>query len=233
MYSFQLALRGCKYSLGSAPDRKLPITPTLLLRMVSLLDPSNPFQAAMRVLFLVAYFSFLRKSNLVVQSASVMSPKVPRRSDFHPSPRGAFLNICATKTIQFFQRALCVPPPSIPFRLLHITFVLTQSVHQTHFFSQGRLASVIASFHFSSFFQFFSLGCRSLGLDSRAYSPHSFWHGSTTFAFACNVPAEHIKFQGDWSSDAYLVYLELSPAQKQQAVNAVATKIQQLSLNYP
>ena len=86
----------------------------LLLRMVSLLDPSNPFQAAMQALFLVAFFSFLRKSNLVVQLASVMSPKVPRRSDFHPSQHGAFLNIRATKTIQFFQRALCVSLPSIP-----------------------------------------------------------------------------------------------------------------------
>ena len=45
-YSFQLALRGCKRFLGSAPARKSPITPTLLLRMVSLLDPGNPLQAA-------------------------------------------------------------------------------------------------------------------------------------------------------------------------------------------
>ena len=91
----------------------MPITRILLLHVVFLLDTSNPLQAAMRVLFLVAFFSFLRKSNLVTQSASVISPKVLRRSDFHLSPHGAFLNICATKTIQFFQRALCVPLPSI------------------------------------------------------------------------------------------------------------------------
>ena len=77
-YSFQLALRGCKRFLGSAPARKSPITPTLLLQMVSLLDPGNPLQAAMRALFLVAFFSFLRKSNLVVQSARVISPIVSR-----------------------------------------------------------------------------------------------------------------------------------------------------------
>ena len=54
--------------------------------------------------------------------------------------------------------------------------------------------------HFSSFL---ARVVAVLGLDSRAYLPHSFPHGSTTFAFECNVPAEHIKFQGDWSSDAY------------------------------
>ena len=105
LYSFQLALLRCKRFLGSAPARKLPITPTLLLRMVSLLDPSNPLQAAMKALFLVSFVSCLRKSNLVVQSASVISLKVPLRSDFHVSSHGTFLNIRATKTIQFFQRA--------------------------------------------------------------------------------------------------------------------------------
>ena len=52
-----------------------------------------------------------------------------------------------------------------------------------------------------------------LGLDLQAYSPHSFQHGGANFAFECNIPAKHIKFQGDGSSDAYLVYLEMSPAQ--------------------
>ena len=133
--------------LGSAPDRKLLITPTLLLRMVSLLDPSNLLQTAMRALFLVAFFSFL--PNLVVQSASIMSPKVTRRSDFHLSPHGAFLNIHATKTIQFFFSLFVL------LRLLHITFVLTRSVHQTHFFQLGQVRlrhRVLSLFVIFSFF---------------------------------------------------------------------------------
>ena len=235
-YSFQLALRGCKRFLGSAPGRKLPITPTLLLRMVSLLDPSNPLQAAMWALFLVAFFSFLRKSNLVVQSACVISPKVPRRSDFHVSPHGAFLNIRATKTIQFFQRALCVPLPSIPGSPLCPVAALAHHLRLNAVGPSDPLFSVrsgsppssrrLTFRHFSSFL---ARVVAALGLDPRAYSPHSFRRGGATFAFECNVPAEHIKFQGDWSSDAYLVYLELSPAQKQRAVNSMATKIHQLS----
>ena len=105
LYSFQLALHGCKRFLGAAPARKLAITPILLLRMVSMLDASQPLQAAMRALFLVAFFSFLRKSNLVVPAAHVISPKVQRRLDFHVSQHGAFLNIRATKTIQVLQDA--------------------------------------------------------------------------------------------------------------------------------
>jgi len=120
-------------------------------------------------------------------------------------------------------------PLFVLLRLLHITFVLTRSVHPTHFFQLGQVRlrhRVLSLFVISPVF--LARVVAALGLDSGAYSPHSFWRGSATFAFECNVPAEHIKFQGDWSSDAYLVYLELSPAQKQRAVHAMATKIHQL-----
>ena len=64
-YLFQLALRGSKRLLGMAPSWKLPITPKLLLSMARLFNLGNPLHAAMWALFLVAFFSFLRKSNLV------------------------------------------------------------------------------------------------------------------------------------------------------------------------
>jgi len=49
-----------------------------------------------------------------------------------------------------------------------------------------------------------------LDLDPQSFSPHSFRRGGASFAFECNVPGEFIKFQGDWRSDGYLVYLEMS-----------------------
>lgn len=236
MYSFQLALHGCKRFLGAAPARKLAITPILLSRMVSLFDATHPLQAAMRALFLVAFFSFLRKSNLVVPSVRVNSPKVPRRSDFHMSQHGAFLNIHATKTIQFFQRALCVPLPSIPGSPLCPVAALQHHLRLNAVRPSDPLFSVLSGadhimrpLTFRHFSSFLARVVAALGLDPRAYSPHSFRRGGATFAFECNVPAEHIKFQGDWSSDAYLVYLEMSPAQKRRAVNSMAAKINQLS----
>ena len=113
-YLFQLALRGSKRLLGTAPFRKLPITPKLLLSMARLFNLGNPLHAAMWALFLVAFFSFLRKSNLVADSPSATSDKLPRRCDFVLAPEGAFLQIRATKTIQFKQRILSIPLPFIP-----------------------------------------------------------------------------------------------------------------------
>ena len=63
----------------------------------------------------------------------------------------------------------------------------------------------------------------------KLYSPHSFRRGGDSFAFRCNVPAELIQRQGDWQSDAYLIYLEMSSAQKRRAVHSMASHILQLS----
>ena len=48
----------------------------------------------------------------------------------------------------------------------------------------------------------------ALGLQPEPYSGHSFRRGGASFAFALHLPGELSQLQGDWSSDAYLRYLE-------------------------
>ena len=102
-------------------------------------NATQPLQAAMRALFLVAFFSFLRKSNLVVPSAHVISPKVPRRLDFHMSQHGAFLNIRATRPFSFssglyaFHSLVSQVLRFVLLRLLNIIFASTQFAHRIHF----------------------------------------------------------------------------------------------------
>ena len=78
---YKLLLRGVKRYLGTAVQRKAPITPRLLLSIVHLFDFDQPLHVAMWALFLVAFYSFLRKSNLVVDRAAQVSLKVLLRSD--------------------------------------------------------------------------------------------------------------------------------------------------------
>ena len=69
----------------------------------------------MWALFLVAFFSFLRKSNLVVDSLrSISSPEVVHRGQLIFQENAAYLGIFETKTIQFAQRSLSIPLPVIP-----------------------------------------------------------------------------------------------------------------------
>ena len=117
-YRYKLLLRGVKRYLGTAVQRKAPITPRLLLRIVHLFDFDQPLHVAMWALFLVAFYSFLRKSNLVVDCAAQVSPKVLLQSDLCFDALFAYLTVCASKTIQFQERLFSLPLPRIPGRLL-------------------------------------------------------------------------------------------------------------------
>jgi len=227
-YLFQLALHASKRLLGAATVRKLPITPKLLLAMARLFNLESPLHAAMWVLFLVAFFSFLLKSNLVVDSPSVISNKLPRRRDFLLTSEGAFLRICAIKTIQFCQRILKIPLQFIPssslcpVSVLRNHFRLNSLASSDFLFSvRSSLASPLSPITYRNFASFSSKVLSALDLDPQSFFPHSFRWGGTSFAFECNVPAELIKFQGDWHSDAYLVYLEISSSQKRLAVDSI------------
>ena len=44
-------------------------------------------------------------------------------------------------------------------------------------------------------------------LEATQYSGQSFRRGGATYAFRCGTPVELISLQGDWSSDAVLLYI--------------------------
>ena len=67
--------------------------------------------------------------------------------------------------------------------------------------------------HYSSFL---ARVIKSVGLDSTCYSPQSFRYGGATFTFEAHVPSELIKAQGDWPSDCYFIYLEMSDRQRER-----------------
>ena len=81
--------------------------------------------------------------------------------------------------------------------------------------------------HFSSFL---ARVIKAVGLDSTSYSPHSFRRGGATFAFEAKVPSQLIKAQGDWRSDCYLIYLELTDRQKRAAATRMAAAISHIAV---
>ena len=100
-YQFQLLLRGAKRFLGQAIARKSAITPSILHAAFDHFNFSIPLHAAMWALFLVAFFTFLRKSNLVPDDPRQISPKVITRANLAFTPSGANIHVSATKTLQY------------------------------------------------------------------------------------------------------------------------------------
>ena len=112
-----LAKRSVRRILGDCLTRKEPITIEILLRLFSQFDFSKHLHVCMRALFLVAFFSFLRISNLVPYELSdIVDPQAchltPSNVTF--TSQGALLRITHTKTIQFRERQLEIPLPRIP-----------------------------------------------------------------------------------------------------------------------
>ena len=234
-YRYKLMLRGAKRYLGTAVKRKAPTTPRLLLRMVHLFDFSNPLHVAMWALFLAAFYSFLRKSNLVVDRAVQVSPKVILRSDLRLDASFAYLTIRASKTIQFQERLFSLPLPRIPGSLLCpvaalVNHVRINQVHHDLPLFSIRSANSVSPINYAHFSSFLGRVIKAVGLDSTCYSPHSFRHGGATFAFDAQVPSELIKAQGNWRSDCYFIYLKMSDRQKRAAATRMATAISQIAV---
>ena len=210
---------------------KNAITPSILHATFDHFNLSLLLHAAMWALFLVAFFTFLRKSNLVPDNLRRISPKVITRASLAFTPVGANIHVSATKTIQCQQRSLDLPIPRVPGSRLCPIFALRRHLSLNPGPVSAPLFSVISGsglqpITYKQFCAFLSRVISSLQLDPSKFSPHSFRRGGATFAFDCHIPLEIIKLQGDWQRDAYLVYLELSKQQKQRAGQAMADKLQ-------
>ena len=97
--------------LGDASKPKLAITPDILRLIYDRLDFRDIECVVIYTAFLVAFWGFLRKSNVVIgRSSDFHSRLVLTRADISFDSDGrAWLRLRFTKTIQFQQRVLILP----------------------------------------------------------------------------------------------------------------------------
>ena len=154
----------------------------------------------MWALFLVAFYSFLRESNLVVDRAAQVSPKVILRSDLRFDASFAYLTIRAFINYSVSRTLFSLPLPRIQGSLLcpvaalvnHVR--INQVIQDVPLFSV-RSANTVSPITYAHFSSFLARVIKFVCLDSTSYSPHSFRRGGATFAFEAHVPSELIKAQ--------------------------------------
>ena len=221
-----------KRVLAKSPARKLPITVDIFLAIFKCLDFRLPLHVSMWAVFLVAFFSLLRKSNLVPTTlADVASNSAThlRICDVSFHQDHCVLHVYKTKTIQFRQRA---PQIVLPFIFHSVLCPVSALKHHLANFTQNNRApeftihtpvgfKPVTGHHFTKFLKSCIV---NIGLDPTQYSHHSF-RRDVTFAFNAGASPLFIKFLGDWFSDAYMVYLVLNPAQKLIVAKTLAQNI--------
>ena len=219
--------------LGENGNRKGEITIDILSRLCKVLDDSIPLHACMKALFLVALFSFLRKSNLLPHSQLeaaggrgmfLWHQNVTFKTD------NVLLHIYRTKTLLFKSKVLSVPIPAIPGSNLcprtasakHLEFspalpgvslfnVKSHSGYQTLLAAQAT--------------NFLKECISFIGLDESRYSLHSFRRGGASFAFCSGASPQFVKAQGDCVSDAYLVYLVITPQDRINVLHSITARL--------
>ena len=118
-----------------------------------------------------------------------------------------------SKTIQFKQRKLLIPVvrlpsnhPLCPVQAYERHLRLFPAPPSSPAFLHFRVDHATPIRH-SVFTAKLRKSLSLAGLQASHYSGHSFRRGGATYAFRCGAPIELISLQGDWSSDAVLLYI--------------------------
>ena len=213
-YFLRTVMRGIKREKGDSVKRTLPMTADILLRIKRSLDFGKPKDVVLWCASLVAFFGMLRKSSLFPPTAGKFKADCyPTRGDIMRHSRGFMLKIKFSKTNQYKERTCDIPLPYFSDNPLcpatAIALLLTQSS-----LSKSPEAPLFClpngPLTAEGFVTLLREKLRSLGLSEKEYTGHSFRRGGATAYFAAGVPGEIIKTIGDWKSQTYQIYCEIS-----------------------
>jgi hypothetical protein len=221
-------LQGIKREKGAAVNRKTPITPALLLlfqrhQPAAASSQQMCVQAAMQL----GVFAMLRRSNLVAPDAhSLDDLKYLRRQDIEYDARLHALKITvrASKTNQFGARTHTVWVQGIRgFELDPVqTWLQYAALHPADpsepafsywsgpGFSEGSLKPLV----FHQLADGIKAAAARAGMNPALFATHSLRRGGATSAMSSGIHPHFTMFQGDWKSDAYMAYFELSMVDK-------------------
>jgi hypothetical protein len=210
--------RGIRRVKGSGGRRKFAVTPAMLSEFFLLFEFSKTVELAIYAAMLVAFIGFFRKGNATIDpQQAAENVTFFRRFDFFLAPDDSvvWVLVCQTKTIQFFEREIAHPPdgyswvrfvpgcrPPSPF----LGCSRTRFGPRVQLSGDPDLPQSFNPFHL----------CRPVQSLGRPHWVRCFallWtqlrRGGATFAILMGVPGELIQLQGNWLSNAYLLYLKL------------------------
>ena len=221
--------RGVQRLKGSPPEPKLPITPSILCQIKTILCPFDPCDVAFWAACLVAFFGFLRKSTLLPKSKSDASSHSLEIRDVKYNCDGSFkITIRHSKTNQFGQRVLVLPfvravegNPLCPVNAMYRLRLIQPNNPNMPLFSF--LFDGKSNFLTHSVFVSKLRNCLSkLGYDTSKYSGHSFRKGGCTYGFQLGLSPVILRQRGDWKSNAIFRYINISEEQLLNSAKVLA-----------
>ena len=206
----QILLRGIKRVHGCWPDRRFPVTPSLLRAFHLHLNLHYHDHITIWAGFLVAFFGFLRSGELLEL----------RWQDMERCQAGYKVSIRASKTDPFRQGAVVSLSVSGNDTLCPVDALdslrhrVTRRAGPVFVLENGQR---VLTQHLNRIIKGLANRC---GFPTDQYSSHSFRIGAATTAAAMGVPDWHIQGLGRWSSECYRRYIRL-PSQDTRGIGTL------------
>ena len=210
-FQFLLMLWALPLTMRQAPLQRLPMLPSLLSQICSVCDLLGSTGLVAKCGFLLAFFGFLRQSNLAPSCPSVFDVTLHTcRGDVFVQAAGLVITLKWTKTLQTAGQPAVIPVPSIPGHALDpvsayqsmVTYIPT--LHPSEPLLLLRNRRLMTSQHLRHILQSI---LAALGQPVRLYSLHSLRRGGATASPRAGVDYINIKRHGTWRSDSFWDYI--------------------------
>ena len=179
------------------------------LKRLALLCDEIQFGFVFKPVFLIAFFGFLRISNLAPHSVRAFDPS--RNMTFHSHSMQSAIKW--SKTLQYHDKVHVITLPKLKHSPLCLVKALkaaikvykptsSESLFQIpsagvwHPLIDSRIRKVLSKLNVK------------LGLASNHYTFHSFRRSGATLAYNAHMPIQSIKHHGSWASDCVWTYIQ-------------------------
>ena len=211
-----LHMKGVRLTLARPIRQAQPISPMLLEKIFSQVDIQSQEQVVAWTALLYCFHMLLRKSNLVPDTQKKSDPnKQLSQERLCLALNSVLVDLVWCKTLQFKEKVLPLPLVQLTNKIIcpvHWTWVLIKTVPAgptDPVFCYNRKGKfMVLTYPRLTFW--FKRWLHEAGVPNKEFSLHSFRRGGASFLHTANISGQVIKILGNWASDAYLRYIDVT-----------------------
>ena len=216
-YLYKKTVDGIKRQKNHVVKQAKGMTPGLLAQMSHFVDKSDLRQVVAFTTILSGFHLLFWKSNLVPDSSVKFDPtKQLARRNFFRLPHCYIARVYWSKTLQFHEKALDIPlVPNIdkricPVHWLDYIFSTIPGRQSSPAFTYVNKIGELVALNYSQLIDWMRTWVTLAGERASDYTSHSLRRGGAQWAAQSGIQPHIIKLLGDWKSEAYLRYLDMS-----------------------
>ena len=219
----KLAIKGLRLELARPVKQAEPITPEILYKLFHYVDINSDEQVAAWTALLYAFHMLLRKSNLVPDTQGSFDPeKQLSRNRICLAKNAVLVEVVWCKNLQFKEKVLPFPLVVLQDRVLcpvYWTWILVKRVaakptDPAFCYNRKGKFMILTYPRLTHWFRKW-LDLTEVG--SKGFSLHSCRRGGATYLHKANIPAQVIKLLGNWASEVYLHYIDITLGKRVEA----------------